>query len=178
MDAEYAPRMTREEANGKQLAAISSFGSILDAAGLDYWLFGGWAVDFWVGAVTRPHDDIDVAAWRKDYDAIRDALVDAGWEHTPTENDVVGTRYTLNAAQVEITFVEQNDAGEIVIPIPDAPIVWTTEPFSEWRRTLDGVIGRVIPLALLKDGKSRPRESPQEAAKDRADREALSRVFA
>jgi hypothetical protein len=26
-----------------------------------YWLFGGWAVDFHAGQVTREHGDIDIA---------------------------------------------------------------------------------------------------------------------
>jgi hypothetical protein len=164
--------------SGEQLAAIRSFDAALDQAALDYWLFGGWAVDFWVGSITRPHDDIDVAAWRKDYDAIRAALIGAGWEHTPTENDVVGTRYTLRNTQVEITFVEQGGQGEIVIPIPETPIVWTTEPFGELRRALEGVEGRVISLALLRGGKARPREEAKDAAKDRADYEALAQVIA
>ena len=51
-----------------QLAAIASIGRALDQEAIDYWLFGGWAVDFWVGRVTREHDDIDVAAWRNDYE--------------------------------------------------------------------------------------------------------------
>lgn len=148
----------------------------LDTAGIDHWLFGGWAVDFWVGSVTRPHDDIDVAAWRADYDAIREALTTTGWRHTPTDNDVVGTRYTLGTVVLEITFVEKDSVGQVLIPIPEHPVVWTREPFGDWRRTLDGTSARVIPLELLGDGKSRPREVPEEAAKDRADFEALSRT--
>ena len=34
----------------EQLAAIASLSSALDQHGVEYWLFGGWAVDFWVGA--------------------------------------------------------------------------------------------------------------------------------
>jgi len=33
-------------------------------ATIDYWRFGGWAVDFYVGFVTRPHDDLDVGELR------------------------------------------------------------------------------------------------------------------
>ena len=47
-----------------QLDAIASLDQALRAAGLDYWLFGGWAVDFWVGRLTRDHNDTDAAAWR------------------------------------------------------------------------------------------------------------------
>ncbi|HEV8102163.1 MAG TPA: hypothetical protein VGP69_00350 [Gaiellaceae bacterium] len=70
-----------------QLDAIASLDLALSGAGLDYWLFGGWAVDFWAGRLTRDHNDIDAAAWRRDYDKIRAALLAAGWRHTPLEDD-------------------------------------------------------------------------------------------
>ena len=160
----------------EQLAAIASFSGALDQAGLDYWLFGGWAVDFMVGAVTREHDDIDIAAWRHDDDAIGAALQAAGWRHTPVENEVVGTRYQLGTAQIEFTFVVADDAGRIIIPMTDAPILWSTEPFGEVRRQLLGVSSRTIPLGLLKAGKATPRDGEAEAAKDRADFLALSQL--
>jgi hypothetical protein len=104
----------------EQLAAIASLGAALDGSGIEYWLFGGWAVDFWVGAVTRPHADVDVAAWRRDYDAILAALEPAGFRHAPKDTDVVGTRYERGAVEFEFTFVADED-GAVVIPFPDAP---------------------------------------------------------
>jgi hypothetical protein len=162
----------------EQLAAIANLSSVLDQHRIDYWLFGGWAVDFCVGAVTREHDDIDVAAWRHDDDAIRAALEAAGWRHTPVADEVVGTRYQWRSAQVEFTFVEADDQRRIVIPFPDQPIVWSTKPFGDDRRELLAVTSRTIPLALLKAGKSSPRQGAAEAAKDRADFQALSRLEA
>jgi len=44
------------------------------------------------------------------------------------------------------------------------------------RRELCGVNCRTIPLALLRPGKSSPREGAVEAAKDRADSEALAHL--
>jgi hypothetical protein len=160
----------------EHLAAIASLSSALDQHGVEYWLFGGWAVDFWVGAVSRQHDDIDVAAWRQDYDTIRAALVAAGWRHTPAADEVVGTRYQWRSAQVEFTFVIADDDGSILVPLAGQPMVWSTEPFGNGRRELLGVGGRTIPLALLRTGKSFPREGAAEAAKDRADYDALSRL--
>ena len=157
----------------EQLAAISSLSSVLDQHGVDYWLFGGWAVDLWVGRVTRPHGDIDVAAWRRDYDRIKAALEGAGWEHTPTPADLVGTRYRWRSAEVEFTFLDSDPQGNIVIPLAD-PVVWSAEPLGDVRRKLLGVGCRVIPLELLQAGKSFPREDAVEGAKDRADLEALS----
>ena len=158
----------------EQLHAIESLDAALGSARIDYWLFGGWAVDFWVGRVTREHDDIDAAVWRRDFDAIKRALVDMGWRHTPVENEVVGTRYTFGRVEVEFTFVEARDDGAVVIPVPEHEIVWTTEPFGEERRMLNGVGARTIPLDLLLSGKQMTREAPDEAAKDRADVQALS----
>ena len=77
----------------EHLAAIASLSRALNRKAIDYWLFGGWAVDFWVGRVTREHDDVDIAAWRSDYDAIGSALQAADWRHTPVPDEVVGTRY-------------------------------------------------------------------------------------
>ena len=158
-----------------QIAAIQSLHNTLRTAGIEYWLFGGWAVDFWVGRVTRGHDDIDAAAWRRDYDEIRAALLNAGWRHTPAADEVVGTRYTWRSSEVEFTFVEARD-GAIVIPIPEHEIVWTEEPFGEAERSLSGVQARVIPLELLRAGKQQAREASAEAAKDIADLVALGEV--
>jgi hypothetical protein len=156
-----------------QIAAIKILDDALRAAGIDYWLFGGWAVDFWVGRVTRDHDDIDAAAWRRDYDGIREALQSVGWRHTPVADEMVGTRYTWQRSELEFTFVEARDGGEVVIPIPEHEIVWTAEPFGENRRSLSGVEASVIPLELLRAGKRRPREAPEQAEKDIADFAAL-----
>ena len=122
--------------------------------------------------MTRQHDDIDAAAWRRDYDSIRDLLTGHGWTHAPTDDDIVGTTYTLDGALVQFTFLEAAP-GEIVIPIPDNPVVFPMETFGDERRALEGVTARVIPLALLREEKATPRPDATEGAKDQADLEAL-----
>ncbi len=49
-----------------QLAALARIHELLVREALDYWLFGGWAVDFHGGSITREHDDIDIAVWEPD----------------------------------------------------------------------------------------------------------------
>jgi len=44
------------------------------------WFFcGGWAVDLFVGATSRPHKDVDVAIWRRDQLAVQRYLSARGW---------------------------------------------------------------------------------------------------
>ena len=172
MDDHEVPPVSADD----QLAAIGSLAAALDGSETDYWLFGGWAVDFWVGEVTRTHDDIDVVVWRQDDRRIHSSLLAAGWEHTPTPDDLVGTRYRSGAVEVELTFVERGAAGEVVVPLPTGPVVWAAQPFGDERARLRGVASRVIPLDVLLAGKSVAREGPVEAAKDQADFEALSRA--
>jgi hypothetical protein len=50
----------------EQLAAIGSLNELLTRADMEYWLFGGWAVDFHAGRITRAHDDVDIAVWARD----------------------------------------------------------------------------------------------------------------
>ncbi len=158
-----------------QLEAIGSLSAALEACDIDYWLFGGWSVDFWVGSITREHDDIDLLAFRADYDAIRAVLLKAGWEHTPTPDDVVGTRYAWRGVEVEFTFAIEKE-GSLLVPLPGAPIVVSDRPLGNGRRELGGVGSRVISLELLVAGKQTPRPGAAESAKDRSDFEALSRL--
>lgn len=41
---------------------------------------GGWAVDLFLGRVTRAHGDVDVAVYRRDQAALHAFLREAGWE--------------------------------------------------------------------------------------------------
>ncbi|KRF45495.1 hypothetical protein ASH01_06615 [Terrabacter sp. Soil811] len=160
----------------EQLAAIADVGRLLDGAGVQHWLFGGWGVDFWVGRVTRPHDDVDLAVRRDDGSALHAALVGNGWLHTPFEDEVVGTRYVRAGVLLELTFVV-DEGGRVVIPFEPEAAVWSEQPFGDARQTLDGVTARVPALEIMVRDKRRPRvDDEHDEAKDRADYEALSRI--
>src|SRR3954447_5121024 len=88
-----------------QLAAIETVSAILEREHLDYWLFGGWAVDFCVGRMTRDHGDIDFIVWRKDRQAMDAALASTGWRRAPVENHVIGAGYRLDGVLLEFTLV-------------------------------------------------------------------------
>jgi lincosamide nucleotidyltransferase A/C/D/E len=51
----------------------------LEAASVDVWVDGGWAVDALLGEQTREHDDLDIAIRFEDADAFRAAVDAAGF---------------------------------------------------------------------------------------------------
>src|SRR5687767_10921932 len=48
-----------------------------------WWVAGGWAIDGFLGSVTREHDDVDVAVLRRDEAGLRTYLNSQGLEVWP-----------------------------------------------------------------------------------------------
>jgi hypothetical protein len=159
-----------------QLAALADVGEVLDRGGFEYWLFGGWAVDFHVGTVTREHEDIDLAVWLHDAAAVESLLQAHGWQHSPQPGEDGGTGYERGAVRVELTYLVTDEEDRISLPLRDQNVLWSEKPLGNEVRELHSVRARVIPLELLRTGKSAPRHDPDEAARDRADFEALARL--
>jgi hypothetical protein len=148
----------------------------LEAAELEYWIFGGWAVDVLVGRLTRPHDDIDVLVWRHDEARVHAALQGAGWVHAPTPEDLVGTNYGQDGYELQLTFVVPGPQGGVVVPVPEKPIVLSSGPLAFARRELNDVSVRVLTLETMLETKAAPRPDEAGGAKDRADLAALRTV--
>jgi hypothetical protein len=51
---------------------------LLAALGTPWWIAGGWALDLFLGRVTRPHKDLDIGIFRRDAVKVLAAL--SGWE--------------------------------------------------------------------------------------------------
>jgi hypothetical protein len=159
-----------------QLSALAQLHKLFARSGIDYWLFGGWAVDFHVGSITRSHDDIDFAVWLDDRERIVRLLEADGWKHAPYADEDGGTGYERDAVRLELTFLVPGDGGEAYIVLRAGRVVWLDEPPSGDLVELSGVRARALGLAALKRGKSRARDDPVDAAKDRADFAALSQL--
>ena len=164
------------EGEARQLAALAQVHDRLGHAGLDYWLFGGWAVDFYAGSVTRSHDDVDIAVWLDDLPRIASLLEEDGWRHAPHEDEDGGTGYEREGVRLELMFLSRGPAGEAFTPFAHGRADWGDATFGDDARELDGVRARLMALEPLRLGKSFPREDLEDAVKDRADFERLSRV--
>jgi dihydrofolate reductase len=162
------------ELGSRQLSALADVDVLFEQAGIAYWLFGGWAVDFYAGSVTRPHDDVDVAVWLDDLPRIAALLEAKDWRHTPSSDDDGGTGFEREGVRIELTYLARGDDGHVVTPLRDRDALWPDGTFSNDTRELHGVRARLIRLESLAGGKSSPRDDPAEAAKDRADFDVLS----
>jgi Aminoglycoside-2''-adenylyltransferase len=152
-----------------QLAALASIHELLEAGGIDYWLFGGWAVDFHAGNVSRPHDDLDLAVWSKDHDRIAALLATDGWSHAPEEGEDGYTGYERGDVRLELAFLARDTNGAIYTPLEEGRGTWPEGSFGDHVAELRGVHARVIGFEALRVEKSAVHDDPHVAAKDRGD---------
>ena len=96
----------------------------LEAAGVEVWLDGGWAVDAALGAQTRSHDDLDVIVEMRHVKAARNALARRGYAHgrgiEPMSFEVVD----LEGRQVDVHPVVFNASGDGIYRMDDGE-EWT-----------------------------------------------------
>ena len=157
-----------------QLAALASVDALLERAGVAYWLFGGWAVDFYAGSITRSHSDVDIAVWLDALPRISALLEADGWRHAPVPDENGGTGYEREGVRLELTYLVRGEDGSVVTPLHDSEALWPEDAFATDTRELRGVHARVVSRAALTSGKSAPRDDPEDAAKDSADFDFLS----
>ena len=164
----------RRTAATRQLAALEDASRLLEEAGTDHWLFGGWAVDFYAGRITRPHFDVDLAVWLDDVPKIAALLEGAGWRHAPDPEEDGGTGYERGGVRLELTYLVRREDGSVVTPLREFEANWPEDAFGTDMRELGGVRARLVALDALASGKSSARADPDDAAKDRADFDVLS----
>src|SRR5437763_13428286 len=107
-----------------QLAALARLHELLMGAGIDYWVFGGWAVDLHAGAVTREHDDIDIAVWLADEARVAALLVAEGWTQRADQGGDGYTVYDHGGVRLELAFLARGDDGEVYTPITEGRAPW------------------------------------------------------
>ena len=160
----------------EQLAALARVHAALEQAGIEYWLFGGWAVDFHYGAITRAHSDVDIAVWLDAAPRIAELLRRDGWTHVPSEEDNGGTGFERGPVRLELTYLVRAGGGSLYTPLRDGRATWATDAFGDDVLELEGTRARVVALQALAQSKSIPRDDPDDAPKDRADHRVLRRI--
>src|SRR5215216_1586945 len=157
-----------------QLVALAELDALLAGHGISYWLFGGWAVDFHAGRVTREHGDIDIAVWAADHGRLTAPL---GTMHPRAAAEEGGDGYTgyeRDGVRLEVAFLACDERGCVHTPLRDGRAEWPDGAFGDDRVALQGVAARVIGRGALVAEKSATRADPVTAAKDRADLATLA----
>jgi hypothetical protein len=170
--------MTTGGSAAAQLETIRWLHTVFTEHHVDYWLFGGWAVDFHVGRVTRHHEDVDVAAWRADFDRIQILLEVQGWFQVADSEEEGYTAYERRGVRLELALLARDEAGTPYTPLAEGRGDWPAGSFGDGQAQLDGVWARVVGLASLIADKSGARDDGIAAAKDRADVAVLTRLAA
>jgi len=62
---------------------VARIAELMSGYSLPWALCGGWAVDAWIGRLTRDHGDVDIAVFEDDQQALFELL--AGWQMIPHE---------------------------------------------------------------------------------------------
>jgi hypothetical protein len=159
----------------QQLSALAGLHDVLEREGIDYWVFGGWAVDLHVGTVTRPHGDLDVAIWLEDHTRVSGLLEADGWTHTPAQGDDGSTLYERGVVRLELAFLARDADGVVYTPLSDGRGSWADGAFGADVGMVGGVRARAIGRDALKAEKSAVHGDPTTTAKDRADLATLER---
>lgn len=71
------------ERSARQLAVIGEVTELAAELDIEVWLRGGWAMDFFIGELTRDHEDIDLFAWGSDRPRLVGELLKHGFTQLP-----------------------------------------------------------------------------------------------
>lgn len=160
----------------QQLAALQRLHELFEESDIPYWLFGGWGVDFYAGAITRGHADLDIAVWEKDQDRLATLLIADSWTHAPEPDEDGYTGYEREAVRLEVAFLARAESGEVFTPLRNGRGLWPDGAFGIDVVELRDVRAKIITLSALKADKSASRDDPAVSAKDRLDSVILSRL--
>jgi hypothetical protein len=152
-----------------QLAAIKRLDALFERDRIDYWLFGGWAVDFHAGRLTRDHADIDIAVWQSDLDAVDALLAAEGWAPSPAPEDDGYTTYVRDRVHLDVAFLARDERDTVYTPLESGRGEWPPDSFGADVRELAGTRAHVVSLTSLIADKSERREDSATASKDAAD---------
>lgn len=111
------------------------------------WLRGGWAVDFTVGHLTRPHADIDWFADVRLREALTDALLARGFQRTGDAPAEQQTDLVLGEVEHGIAWIIIEDGAAVVAGGPWAGAPWPPGMLPGTLLQLHGVSAPVISTA-------------------------------
>jgi hypothetical protein len=146
---------------------------------MEYWLRGGWAIDFLLGEVTRPHEDIDVVTWIQHRERLEATLEQAGYERIAVREQFRNRQSDFQKNGVEITFgyiIHSSDGSIIMNELPEW--IWRPESLLSERFTLHGISAHVLhPTQLLEEKEVYEQIGHTPRLKDVKSKEVLRKII-
>ena len=130
-----------DDSTKRQLSAIADLLAVAEELRARVWLRGDWAMDYFLGSVTRKHLDIDWFALADDGQRLRDRLIDQGFQDVTTTEPGQQMDLIRNEIDHGIALLRLNDRGEPVVA--GGPFAGERWPVG----MLDGTTGRIGDLA-------------------------------
>jgi hypothetical protein len=152
----------------RQLAAIAA----TVALGVPVWLRGGWAMDFFLGEITREHLDVDWFARRDDGPRLAAALVERGYELLPEPPHDRQLDLVKDGVEQSFALIAEDGQGRVTVaggPWAGAP--WPAGLLDGPPATLRGITCPIVhPRAQIEIKRMMPvwvptlRRRPKDAA--------------
>lgn len=121
----------------RQLESVDEVVEAAGAAGIEVWLRGGWAMDFHLGRVTRPHVDVDWYCWRADAEHLAASLTGRGWRPDPRMPAEVQLDLFRGDVEGSFAYLARDASGQVTVGA--GPWAGTRLPTG----MLDGPPGRI-----------------------------------
>jgi Aminoglycoside-2''-adenylyltransferase len=122
-----------------QLDIIREISDALTCAGVDHWLFGGWAVDFAIGNITRRHRDVDFIAWEVDAPRITGLLRILGYQPRPAKHTEHEMNWQKSGVELQVNLITKTADGSIISPGAFSDWPWLKGCFGRDRGQIGGL---------------------------------------
>ncbi len=136
-----------------QLKILTEISFIFKGIDTDFWLRGGWAIDFLLGEITRLHSDIDIVTWISNRKQLENTLIEAGYEQIPVPEEFCNRQSDFRKDNIDITFIyiTYNTDGSLMMNgLPEW--VWRQDSLLPQYYYLHGISVKVLhPRQLLEE---------------------------
>lgn len=145
----FPPNREADQSSKAQLEILREIAGIFSSFGGSFWLRGGWAIDFLLGRITRPHEDLDLVTMVECRDRLERELAAAGYERFPVSGRQ--TDFRKNGTDIQVCYVTYTEDGKIMLNgLPEW--VWREDALQTEMFSLDGISACVLnPRQLLEE---------------------------
>lgn len=126
------------------LSTLVAVHRLLTDHGLQYLIYGGWGLDIICGEQSRPHGDLDLFFWRRDYQRLRSLLTAQQF----TVYELAGRHFAVKAPfRADMVFLDDPHAEQIVGTTSVFEVRVPQRGLHEWAH---GVVeGHALPVGCI-----------------------------